>query len=151
MENENTSTALEVRDNDENYAIDLTARTSSYSSLVANTPEEKAALFNLMNNPEKRLSECINMTIEAKDVIIETVECINEKTGEVTKVPRTIIVDKNGVGYQCASFGVFNALKKIFAVFGAPTWETPLPLVVMQITSKEHKIMTLNIKTTANK
>ena len=65
-------------------SVDMTSRQLSFSSLRAETDEEKANLFNAINNPEKRLADCINMKIHAKDLFIEVVNCTNEETGEVT-------------------------------------------------------------------
>lgn len=133
---------------DEGYsiAVDLTSAQTQFCSVVAATPEEKAKLFNAMNNPEKRIGDCINMTINAKDLYVEVVNCTNEKTGEVTACPRIVIIDDKGVGYQAVSVGIFSALKKVIQVFGAPTWESPVKLKVQQITKGSRKMLTLNVE-----
>lgn len=126
-------------------SVDMTSRQTSFSSLQATTDEEKADLFNAINNPEKRLADCINMTIEAKDLFIEVVNCTNEETGEQTACPRIVIVDKDGVSYQCVSVGIYSALKKIIQIYGAPTWHTPIKFMVKQITKGNRKMLTLNV------
>lgn len=133
---------------DEGYsiAVDLTSAQTQFCSMVAATPEEKAKLFNAMNNPEKRIGDCINMTINAKDLYVEVVNCTNEETGEVTACPRIVIIDDKGVGYQAVSVGIFSALKKVIQVFGAPTWESPVKLRVQQITKGSRKMLTLNVE-----
>ncbi len=132
---------------DEGYsvAVDLTSAQTQFCSMHAETAEEKAKLYNAMNNPEKRIGDCINMTINAKDLYIEVVNCTNEETGEVTACPRIVIIDDKGVGYQAVSVGIFSALKKVVQVFGAPTWETPVKLMVQQITKGSRKMLTLNV------
>lgn len=143
---ESTSQALTVYNDDDNFLIaDLTSRVTTFCSLVANTPAEKANLFKAMNNPDKRIGDCINMTINAKDLFCEVVNCNNQQTGEVTACPRIVIIDDNGVGYQAVSLGVYSAIKKIIQVFGAPTWAEPLPLVVKQITKGERKLLTFDV------
>lgn len=137
---------LMVMNEDSEFIGTLTARTSMFCSLQANTEEEKAQLFNAMNNPDKRVGECINMVINAKDLFCEIVELTSEKTGELEKCPRIVIIDDKGVGYVAVSFGVFNALKKIIAIYGAPTWAKPIPLEVKQITKGDRKILTFNVK-----
>ena len=126
-------------------SVDMTSRQLSFSSLQATTDEEKANLFNAINNPDERLSDCINMTINAKDLFVEIVECTNDETGEKTHCPRIVIVDAEGKSYQCVSVGVYSALKKIVQIFGAPTWAKPIPLVVKQVTKGARKMLTLNI------
>ena len=76
--------------------VDMTSAQMQYCSLKASTDEEKAMLFNIINNPEKRLADCINMTINASHLYIEVVNCTNEETGEVTACPRIVIIDEKG-------------------------------------------------------
>lgn len=124
---------------------DLTTAKTQFSSVVATTDEEKAKLYNAMNNPEKRLADCINMTINAKDLYVEVVNCTNKETGEVNACPRIVIIDDKGVSYQCVSIGIFSAFKKLIQVYGAPTWEKPLKLMVKQITKGQLKMLTLDV------
>ena len=126
-------------------SVDMTSAQLSFSSLKAESDEEKANLFNAINNPEKRLADCINMTIKAKDLYIEVVNCTNEETGEITACPRIVIIDDKGVSYQAVSLGIYSALKKVIQIFGAPTWEKPISLAVKQITKGTRKMLTLNI------
>ncbi len=126
--------------------MDLTTRQTSFCSMKASTRAEKVKLYQAMNNPAKRLSECINLEIRLKDVYVEVVKCIDEKTGVEINCPRIVLIDDKGVGYTCVSVGVFSALKKLFQIFGVPTYEEPLIVVPSQITSGQNKILTLNVK-----
>lgn len=126
-------------------SVDMTSAQTSFSSLKAGTDEEKANLFNAINNPEKRLADCINMVIQAKDLYIEVVNCTNEETGETTACPRIVIIDDKGVSYQAVSLGIYSALKKVIQIFGTPTWEKPIALEVKQVTKGTRKMLTLNI------
>lgn len=126
-------------------SVDMTSAQLSFSSLIAETDEQKADLFNAINNPDKRLADCINMTINAKDLFIEVVNCTNEETGETTPAPRIVIVDDKGVSYQAVSVGIYSALKKVIQIFGIPTWEKPIALEVKQVTKGQRKMLTLNI------
>ena len=118
-----------------------------YCSFDATTPEEKAQLFENMNNPAERLADNINKTIYVKDVYCEIVDCVNEETGEVTKAPRVVLIDKNNVGYQAVSTGIFSAVKKLFMIYGQPTWENPIPIEIKQIKKGKKSLLTFNIKT----
>lgn len=126
-------------------SVDMTTAQTSFCSMQADTAEGKAKLFNAMNNPDKRLADCINMKIRAKDLYIEIVNCTNEETGEVTACPRIVIIDDKGIAYQAVSIGIYSALKKVIQVYGAPTWETPVTLEVKQITKGARKMLTLNV------
>lgn len=140
-----TAVSAYAMDEDSRFIANLTSRETTFCSLVANTAPEKAMLFKAMNNPEKRVGDCINMTIYAKDLYCEVVDCIDQHTREVQKCPRIVIIDKDGVGYQAVSLGVYSAIKKIIRVFGAPTWAEPLPLVVKQITKGDRKLLTFDV------
>lgn len=135
-------------------AIDLVGSLTNatrdyYCSVIADDPGKKAELFNAMNNPDERLADHINEVIKVKDVYCEPVELLNEQTGLSTVNPRIVLIDEKGKSYQCVSFGVFNALKKIMspAFFGAPTWENPIPIKVKQITKGQRSMLTLEIST----
>lgn len=144
---QNTAIATTNRYADEGFsiAVDMTTAQTQFCSMKAETKEEKTALYNAMNNPDKRLADCINMKINARDLYVEVVNCTNEETGEVTACPRIVIIDDKGVSYQAVSIGIYSALKKVIQVFGAPSWTDPVVLEVKQITKGNRKMLTLNV------
>lgn len=147
MENQNTALAL-VNEDNAKFIVDLTAPAKTqYCSLVPKTDADKALLFKAMNNPEKRIGDCINMTINVKDVYVEVVQCVNKETGELQDCPRIVMIDDKGIGYQCVSIGMFSALKKVFSVYGMPTYEKALPIKIVQITKGERKLLTFDVVT----
>lgn len=140
MENKNNALAI----TEENAIM---GNEEFYCSFNATTPEERAQLFEIMNNPAERLADNINKTIYVKDVYCEIVDCVNEETGEVTKAPRVVLIDKDNVGYQAVSTGIFSAVKKLFMIYGQPTWEKPIPIEIKQIKKGKKSLLTFNIKT----
>lgn len=138
---------LTVMDEDERFIMDLTAeRKTQFCSMIPKNEDEEVVLFNAMNNPKKRIGDCINMTINVKHVFCEVVTCVNRETGEANMCPRIVLIDTDGVGYQAVSMGVFSALKKIFAIKGNPTtWKKPVKLQVIQITKGDRKLLTFNM------
>ena len=129
----------------------------SFYSMKCETIEEKKSVFNAINNPDFRISDYINKTINVKDVMVEMVELeqtdetnkpiIDESTGEIqmTTAPRIVLIDDKGKSYQCVSIGIFSALKKIMKLFGYPTWETPLKLSIKQITKGKRSMLTIEM------
>jgi hypothetical protein len=86
------------------------------------------------------------MAINVKDIFVEVVTCVNEKTGEMTECPRTVLIDDKGIGYTAVSIGVFSSLKKIFAIFGEPkSWTEPVVLTPKLITKGTKQITILDI------
>ena len=125
--------------------MDLTSRQTSFCSMEATTKADKIKLYQAMNNPSKRLSDCINLEIHLKDVFVEVVNCTDD-LGMTQLCPRIVLIDDKGVGYTCVSIGVFSSLKKLFQIFGVPTYKEPLTVVPTQITNGQNKILTLNVK-----
>lgn len=131
----------------ENYDIISSNNGSSpmFCSMTANSEEEKIRLFNIMNSPEFKLADYINMEIEVRDVIVEPVDVANDD-GEIIKAPRIVLVDKDGKAYQCVSNGVYSSLSKMFKIFGNPTWEKPKKVKVKQINkSGNRSVITLEM------
>lgn len=127
---------------------DLTTAEVSFCSMIAETLDEKKALFTAMNNPTKKLDECVNMTIMAKDVYAESLQFVDEKTGEIQPGVRIVIIDTEGNSYGCCAMGVFSALKKLFKVFGMPTWEEGIAVTPYTVPSRRvpnGKVLTLKL------
>lgn len=145
-QNENITNEVAVSE-EESFIMDLTAeRKTQYCSMQPKNDDEEMVLYNAMNNPEKRIGDCINMTINVKHVFCETVKCMNRDTGESRICPRIVLIDDKGVAYQAVSMGIFSAMKKIFSVKGDPSnWSKPVKLQVVQVTRGERKMLTLNM------
>lgn len=118
-------------------------RKPAYCSIVAETFDDKAKVFNAMSSPDERLRNHINEVIKVKDVYCEIIECLNKDTGETSEAPRVVLIDTEGKSYQCVSTGIFNSLNRLFTVFGMPTWENGVPCKIKQISAGERQILTL--------
>lgn len=112
----------------------LVSVSNMYSSFDPTTIEQKKLLFKAMNNPDKRLSDMINRTINIKDLFVENVTIVDQNSGELITAPRMVFIDDKGISYQCVSKGVFGATKKLIQLFGEPTWKTPLKVSIKQKT-----------------
>lgn len=123
----------------------LTSSGNAFCTYKASTPAEKAKLFEIMNNPTYRLSDKINETLLITDIFAEIVQCVNEETGETTEAPRIVLIDKDGVGYQCVSTGIFGSLKKLMTVYGEPTWTEPIPLKILQVKNGKKSLLTFTV------
>lgn len=134
----------QTADNGEHFIINLKSRNLSYCSFKPKTEEEQGMLYNMMNSPEKRIADCINMEIEIAHAFIEVVYPINEKTGETKACPRIVLMDGEGNSYQAVSLGVYGSVSKMFEAFGMPdTWSAPKKFMVKQETKGEKKLLVL--------
>lgn len=139
-----TETKAAVMSND--FAASMEDSKTVFCSFTPATVEEKKALFNAMNSPEFRVAAFINKRIPVKNILVETVNCTSQDTGELVPTPRVVLFDKDGHTYQCVSFGVYTAVKKMIACFGMPaTWDKPITVEVKQIPKKDRSLLTLEV------
>lgn len=135
MENE-----IAVRNKE--FVLDIENESASYSSMECVTQKDKVLFYNAVSSPGENLRDHINEVVNVKDVFIEVID-LDQDDGTVTQAPRIVLIDVDGVGYQCVSGGVLNALKRIIKIFGHPTWENGLMLKVKQINRGERQVLTL--------
>ena len=119
--------------------------TTTFCSVQGGDRKAKALVYNAMNNPTHRIGDCINKKLKIRDVLAELIELENEETGEMQTVPRVVLIDDKGESYQAVSTGIFNAVKKAIAVFGAPTWDDPLEIEVKQISLGKNQMLTFDV------
>ena len=130
-----------------NVSTDLSENsTSTYCSIQGGDRKTKAKVYNAANNPEHKVADCINQVINVKDVLVEIIELPNEDTGELTQAPRVVLIDDKGEAYQAVSQGIYNAVKNAIQIFGAPTWDEPLPCEIKQVSVGRGSMLTFNIK-----
>lgn len=131
--------------------------TSMFCSIQGGTHESKVAVFNASNNPDHKVGDFINKTIVVRDVLAEQVEVgkkdekgnpVLDESGEpvMELVPRVVLIDMKGESYQAVSWGIFNALKKAIAIFGAPTWDEGLTILVKQVSVKSGSMLTFDVQ-----
>lgn len=116
-----------------NLARDIAGGGKGYCTMTAEDNRSKATLYNACSNPEK-LSNHINMPIEMMHFYVEVIQCANEATGELVNVPRVVIIDTHGKGYQAVSIGIYNAIKRIVSMYGNPaTWDEPVTIMCQNV------------------
>lgn len=105
---------------------------SMFCSVDNSTREGQMIIYNAINSPTGRLGDMIGKIINVKDVIAEPTVIYNEEQVPIETIRLTLITDDNK-SFTCVSTGIYNAVKKLIAVFGMPTWTEPLPLEIKQI------------------
>ena len=65
-------------------------------SVKAEDAASKAIVFNAATNPDYKVKSCINKKIRVKDLYAESIEVVNEETGEIVNVPRMVLIDDEG-------------------------------------------------------
>ena len=130
-----------------NVAQELSANQQSmFCSIQGGTHEAKVAVFNASNNPDHKVGDYINKVINVKDVLAEQIELTDDETGETETAVRVVLIDTAGESYQAVSTGIFNALKKAIAIFGAPTWDEGLPCLIKQVSVGKGSMLTFDVQ-----
>lgn len=114
-------------------------------SVKAEDAASKAIVFNAATNPDYKVKSCINKKIRVKDLYAESIEVVNEETGEIVNVPRIVLIDDEGASYECVSVGMFSAIRKLVAVYGEPTWDPPLEVTVKEKPVGKGSMLTLQM------
>ena len=162
-ENQNNQNVQDVQDNQtaeimpvaagasaDKYAITDNKTKPVYCTIDNSTFRGKQQVYHMTMHPDHTLSEYINRTIRVKDIYID----VNQRTikdganaGLVEDKPRTILVDENGESYIAGvSVGVYQAVREIIRNFGDPrTWDEPLPIKVVQISTPRGNMLSLDI------
>lgn len=117
-----------------------------FCSLDNSTREGQIKMYNAMNAPTGRVGEMIGKTITVSDILAEPIAITNED-GTVSDSVKLALITPDGESYTCVSVGIYNAVKKLIAVFGMPTWTDPLPLEVKQVTIKGRDNQPRNVLT----
>lgn len=141
MENNNTVAITEST----NFAMQINESDSNiYMSFKAEDIEDKKLLY-MATNGGTLLKDVFNKPIKMMDVVITDGTVVNKETGEVNIVPRVSIITTEGEVYVASSFGVYNCLKRIKAIFGTLHFEDGLEIVAKSVATKGGSTTTINV------
>lgn len=119
-----------------NLQRDICGGGKGFCTMQAEDMKAKKTLFNACSNPAK-ISSMIGKTIDLLHFYVEVIQVVSENGGEVVNVPRVVLIDAKGNGYQAVSIGLYNSIKRIVSMFGVPeTWNEPLKVEVQQVDLK---------------
>ena len=81
-----------------------------------------------------KIADHINEIIEVSHIYAEVIQVVSEANGETVNVPRVVLIDQKGKGYQAVSVGIYNAAKRLLQLFGTPeTWSKPKKIKIRNI------------------
>lgn len=103
-----------------------------YSTVKTEDFKDKVKVFNAINNTDGSLSDLIGEKIKLKDVIAHPVTIQQDDKDNPVDCVRIVIITESGKSYGAVSDGIVNSLQKIFAIFGRPSYEPGLDVVVRQ-------------------
>lgn len=94
--------------------------------------DSRRKIFSAVNDA-KPVSDLNGKPFVIADLVIESTEFVNEKTGEIEPSVRTIFITPDGDAYQAFSGPVFNAAKRLLGLLGEPeSWPEPVKVRVTE-------------------
>lgn len=100
------------------------------TSLDLTEPNNRVKMLRAMQDCDARLTECVNMDIAAVDYVAHDVDLTSKETGEVVTATRLVLIDADGMCYECVSATLLKSLQTVSFAFGPPPWNPPLTLTV---------------------
>lgn len=101
-----------------------------YSSIEGDDFETKLTVLEAMTDSVP-LSENLNKVIEVTNIIVQQVDMLDERTGEMKAQPRVILIDTKGIAYHGISAPLFRDVENWLGMLGKPsTWAGPLPVKI---------------------
>ena len=123
----------------------MSATNGIFTTVKGDDFETKAKIFNAVNDA-KPVSDLAGKPFEIADLVIESTEFVNEKTGEIEPAVRTIFITSSGDAYQAFSGPIFNAAKRILTLLGEPSqWPAPLKVRVTEEGSGKNRFYKLTL------
>lgn len=104
-------------------------------AVTVSSKDDKIEMFNAMSNPTFKMGDCINTTIDIKNISITPVEMVNQD-GEIVRLPRTVIITHDGSSYTATSVGIYTSIKNIASVFGEELANGELKVTIKQKTTR---------------
>lgn len=124
---------------------DLSSEGAGYCSLQAADDEDRVKLYNACSSPLS-VADMINKQIKLRHIFVEVIQVMSEQSGELVYVPRVILIDEKGTGYQAVSIGMYNSVKRLIVTFGDPsTWKKAHTVEIQNVSLKNGQ-HTFNLK-----
>ena len=106
--------------------------TRFYSSIKSENFADKLAIASALTTSVP-IDENLNKEIKLTNFIVQPVELLNDRTGEVNTAPRVVMIDADGTAYHATSIGLLSSLQNIRSVLGEPSdWPAPVSIQVVK-------------------
>lgn len=111
-------------ENEQNQAVtgELIVPEESTSTVLLNsikseTKADKIAFINALQDPDKKVADCLGQMINVKGIYAESF--YSQKRGK--ELTRVVLIDDENVSYSAVSALFYNSLRAIVAVLGEPS------------------------------
>lgn len=103
-----------------------------YSSFQGDDFATRKAQIQATTNSQP-LSDHLGKKIALANLIVQSADMVDEKSGEIRAVPRVILVDKDGNSFHAISGPLVRDLENVIGMMGDPgSWGQPLDISVTE-------------------
>ena len=116
--------------------------TGMFTTVKGTDIDSRKAVFTAVNSAEQ-ITKVLESTkgpllLKIKDIVVQSVEVVNETSGEVETAPRVIFLTDDDKAYAGTSIGLLSSVKNIITILGEPdTWESPIIFQVVEKRSRK--------------
>jgi hypothetical protein len=111
-----------------------------YTSLDTTDKSKRMLIMKALQDCDAKLTENVNKSIMAVDYFAHDVQLKGKEDGEIIETIRLVVIDQEGLCYECVSQTLLRSLQTVAFVFGPPPWEPPLKLTVKSKRNGERNI-----------
>jgi len=103
-----------------------------YSSFKGDDFASNKAQIQALTNSQP-LADHLGKKIALANLIVQSADMVDEKSGEVRAVPRVVLVDKDGNSFHAISGPLMRDLENVIGMMGDPaSWPQPLDVSVAE-------------------
>lgn len=120
-----------------------------FSTIKGDDVESRLALFSAVTD-SVALEDNLNKPIKLANIVVQSIEMVNEESGELQEVPRTILIDGDNVAYHAISKGLFRSVENLVGILGSdPAKWGGLSVIVTREGTGNRKYFTMRAATAA--
>lgn len=120
-------------------------KSAMYSSIKGTSFEARKSVLNAVMG-SVAIAENLGKTIDIQDIIVQKVEMLNERSGELEPQPRILLIDKSGTAYHAISAVLFRDIQNVLAILGDPSeWKAPLKASVVKRGTGTRQFFTMEL------
>ncbi len=116
----------------------------TWASWPLTTPADRIAAYNALHGKSQALVDTMRKPIKVRGIVAHYWEGVDEETGLVENVVRTIFIGPAGELYSCSSQGVQHCIRDLLPALGPGPWDPPVELMLDDdTTSKKRRVFKL--------
>lgn len=113
-----------------------------FLSFEVKSIEDRKMVFNATSSGEP-IKNILRKKIKLRDVIVLPVQIEDTRTKEMNWVPRTSIITLDGEIYYASSWGVYNSISRLHAIFGTLHFDEGLDVSFEEVKTKNGQTINL--------